>query len=91
MHRIPEASHLFFAPISATNGRDATRQMEMCRSRMAEVRFKSPFPARVVMGADTDICCYLKFGFDYLGTFFIGHREMHRTVQVHLSLAAASH
>lgn len=56
MEFIPDASHMFFAPISAIDGKDAMRQAKMCRSRMEE------------------------YGFDYLGTFFIGHREMHHVI-----------
>lgn len=56
MQYIPNASHLFFAPISATSGKDAMTQADMCRRRMEQ------------------------FGFDYLGTFFIGHREMHHVI-----------
>ncbi|TKA50974.1 hypothetical protein B0A55_13254 [Friedmanniomyces simplex] len=56
MEYIPNASHLFFAPISAIDGEDAVRQAKMCRERMEE------------------------YGFDYLGTFFIGHREMHHVI-----------
>ena len=56
MEYIPNASHLFFAPISAIDGKDAMRQAKMCRERMEE------------------------YGFDYLGTFFIGHREMHHVI-----------
>jgi hypothetical protein len=56
MEYIPNASHMFFAPISAIDGKDALRQANMCRERMEQ------------------------FGFDYLGTFFIGHREMHHVI-----------
>ncbi|TFK52483.1 vanillyl alcohol oxidase [Heliocybe sulcata] len=56
MKWIPNAAHLFFAPLSANNGKDAGRQAAMGRKRMEE------------------------YGFNYLGTFFIGTRAMHHVI-----------
>ncbi|KDQ62534.1 vanillyl-alcohol oxidase [Jaapia argillacea MUCL 33604] len=39
MKWVPNASHMFFAPVSANSGQDAERQSNMCKKRMEEYGF----------------------------------------------------